>query len=139
MEIHDITELAVLMRETGLTRLEYSEGGATLKMERGGADAQTGAPAEPGPPEGRFGTAVKDERYAVISPLVGVFYSSPGADQKEFVSVGDKVNAGDVLCIIESMKIMNEIAAEKSGVISEVCVSNKQVVEFGQPLFKIAL
>ena len=69
--------------------------------------------------------------------MVGVFYSAPGADESPFVAVGDTVHAGDVLCIIEAMKIMNEITAERDGVIIEICVENKQVVEFGQPLFRI--
>lgn len=74
---------------------------------------------------------------AVESPMVGVFYSAPSPDSEPYVSVGSSVNKGDVLCLIEAMKLMNEVTAEKSGVIAEVCVENGQVVEYGQPLFVI--
>ena len=137
METHNIRELANIMRETGLTSLEYTDGGHTVKMSRDGSighsaahsSANTGgapADAEPGL-----------SAHTVSSPMVGVFYSAPGSDLAPYVSQGDTVSAGDILCIIEAMKMMNEITAEVSGVISEVCVSNKQVVEFGTPLFII--
>lgn len=73
----------------------------------------------------------------IKSILVGVFYSKPSPDSNAYVSVGDKVNAGDVICIIESMKIMNEIKADKSGVIEEVLVNDGDTVDFDQPLFTI--
>ncbi len=73
----------------------------------------------------------------VASPMVGVFYAAPSPDQEPYVSVGTKVNKGDVLCLIEAMKLMNEVTAEKSGEITAVCVDNGQVVEYGQTLFMI--
>lgn len=77
------------------------------------------------------------EGEAVASPMVGVFYSAPAPDKEPYVTVGSRVNKGDVLCLIEAMKLMNEVTAEKSGEISAVCVENGQVVEYGQPLFMI--
>ena len=68
---------------------------------------------------------------------MGVFYAAPAPDAKNFVEVGDHVKKGDVLCIIEAMKLMNEITAEQDGVIVEICVGNKQVVEYGQPLLRM--
>ncbi len=91
--------------------------------------AETAAPAEQIAPAAE-GTAVE-------SPMVGVFYSAPSPDSDPYVSVGSSVNKGDVLCLIEAMKLMNEVTAEKSGVITQVCVENGQVVEYGQPLFMI--
>ncbi len=79
----------------------------------------------------------KSEGTPVTSPMVGVFYAAPAPDKEPYVSVGAKVNKGDVLCLIEAMKLMNEVTAEKSGEIVEVCVENGQVVEYGQPLFMI--
>ena len=79
----------------------------------------------------------KSEGTPVTSPMVGVFYADPAPDKEPYVSVGAKVNKGDVLCLIEAMKLMNEVTAEKSGEIVEVCVENGQVVEYGQPLFMI--
>lgn len=73
----------------------------------------------------------------VESPMVGVFYAAPSPDSDPYVTVGSTVNKGDVLCLIEAMKLMNEVTAEKSGVITEVCAENGQVVEYGQPLFMI--
>ena len=73
----------------------------------------------------------------VRSPLVGVFYAAPAENAEAFVSVGDRVKKGQVLCIIEAMKLMNEITAEADGVIKEICVTNGQVVEYGTELFRI--
>ncbi len=75
---------------------------------------------------------------AVKSPMVGVFYAKPAPDEKPFVTVGSRVEKGDVLCIIEAMKLMNEITADLEGEITEVCVSDGDIVEFGQPLFYLA-
>ena len=73
----------------------------------------------------------------VTSPLVGTFYSAAGPDAEDYVKVGDKVKKGQVLCIIEAMKLMNEIESEFDGEIAEILVKNEQMVEFGQPLFRI--
>jgi acetyl-CoA carboxylase biotin carboxyl carrier protein len=78
-----------------------------------------------------------DNAYIVKSPIVGTFYSAPSPDVSNYVKVGDKVKKGDTLCIIEAMKLMNEIEAEVSGEIIEILVQNEAVVEYGQPLFKI--
>ncbi len=74
---------------------------------------------------------------AITSPMVGVFYAAPAPDQEPYVSVGSVVKKGDVLCLIEAMKLMNEVTAERSGEITKVCVENGEVVEYGQPLFMI--
>ena len=79
----------------------------------------------------------KAEGDPVESPMVGVFYSAPAPDSEPYVSVGSVVKKGDVLCLIEAMKLMNEVTAEKSGMITEICAENGQVVEYGQPLFMI--
>jgi acetyl-CoA carboxylase biotin carboxyl carrier protein len=139
MEYSDIRQLALLMKEMGLTALEYTEGASGIKMERGpiqAAPVVTETKAEvpvSSQPEAAGNV------YTVTSPMVGVFYAAPAADKKPYVSIGDRVNAGDVLCIIEAMKMMNEITAEKSGVVTEICVGNKQLVEYGHPLFRIGL
>ena len=79
----------------------------------------------------------QEDGKAVTSPMVGVFYAAPSPDQEPYVSVGSKVNKGDVLCLIEAMKLMNEVTAEQSGEIAAVCAENGQVVEYGQTLFTI--
>lgn len=79
-----------------------------------------------------------DEKYHIVeAPLVGTFYRASTPDEEPFVEVGDKVNSGDVLCIVEAMKSMNEIQADVSGVVKEICVNNTELVEFEQTLFKI--
>ena len=82
--------------------------------------------------------AAEQEDFKVItSPMVGVFYSAPSPDANPYVSVGQSVSAGDVVCIIEAMKLMNEVPATEGGVVAEICVQNGDVVEYGQPLFKL--
>ena len=79
-----------------------------------------------------------EENYKIVkSPMVGTFYASPAPDKPPFVSVGDKVHKGQVLCVIEAMKLMNEIEAESDGTVAEILVENEQLVEFGQPLIRL--
>ncbi|MGN0550685.1 MAG: acetyl-CoA carboxylase biotin carboxyl carrier protein [Acutalibacteraceae bacterium] len=78
-----------------------------------------------------------DNSSAITAPMVGVFYAAPSPDAEPYVSVGSAVKKGDVICIIEAMKLMNEVTATQSGVITEICANNGEIVEFGQPLFKI--
>ena len=143
MDVKEIESLARLMKENGLTALELTEGEAKLKLERRMEPAAAPAPAAPAAPVAAAlgvtpaeGPAQK-EGTLVLSPTVGVFYSAPNPDSKPFVEVGDQVKKGDTLCIIEAMKLMNEIPAEVDGTVAEICVGNGQVVEYNQPLFRI--
>lgn len=97
----------------------------------------TAAAAVPAAAPAAPASEVEAEGSVIESPMVGVFYSAPSPDSEPYVTVGSHVNKGDVLCLIEAMKLMNEVNAEKSGEIVEVCVENGQVVEYGQPLFRI--
>jgi acetyl-CoA carboxylase biotin carboxyl carrier protein len=149
MDLRKLKTLIELVESSGIAELEIQEGeervritrapvaGPQTMMVHAPAAAQTVAapaaaavpepPAEPAEPEGHL----------VKSPMVGTFYraASPGA--KAFVEVGDTVQAGDPLCIIEAMKLMNEIEADKSGVVKQILAENGQPVEFGQPLVVI--
>lgn len=138
MDVKSIESLARLMKETGLTGLEYSQDGVSLKLERQGA----AAPAAPAAASPFISAPVEPEPAPksgslVLSPTVGVFYAAPSPESKPFVEVGDRVRQGDTLCIIEAMKMMNEIPAEVDGTVAEICVGNGQVVEYNQPLFRI--
>lgn len=79
----------------------------------------------------------EEDLYIVTSPMVGTFYESPGVGEKSYVSVGSKISSGDVLCIVEAMKLMNEIESEISGEVVEILVQNGNMVEYGQPMFKV--
>lgn len=149
MDVKKIESLAKLMKETGLTGLELVEDGQQLRLERQvevvAAPVAAPDPAAPVPATGAEALGVTHEEPApvkegtlVLAPTVGVFYSAPSPDARPFVEVGDQVKKGDTLCIIEAMKLMNEIAAEEEGQIVEVCVQNGQIVEYGQTLFKLS-
>lgn len=138
MDVKSIENLARLMKETGLTSLELSQEGISLKLERRSEPGQVPAPAAspfvsaPIEPE-----AAPKKGSLMLSPTVGVFYAAPSPESAPFVEVGQRVRKGDTLCIIEAMKLMNEIPSEVDGTVVEICVSNGQVVEYNQPLFRI--
>lgn len=147
MNIRQIRELAQIVRENGLSALEISENDSKIRIEcaRGEVVVATPAPAaaptpamEAPAPVIREEAAVDFNRvHEIKSPMVGVFYASPSPDAKPFVEVGQKVKKGDVVCIIEAMKLMNELTADQDGEVVDICVSNGDVVEYGQPLFKL--
>ncbi|MEE0775810.1 MAG: acetyl-CoA carboxylase biotin carboxyl carrier protein [Bacillota bacterium] len=147
MDIKRIRSLAQVMESADLTLLEIVEDCCSLKMERKGetivAPAPAATPVAVSVASSVSADTVETEEtvssdlITVTSPTVGVFYAAPSPDSKNFVEVGDQVKKGDVLCVIEAMKLMNEITAEQDGVIVEICVGNKQVVEYGQPLLRM--
>lgn len=148
MKMSDIRTLAELVEKHGLTALDYAEGEAHIRIERTPAPVAAAVPAVPAAPAAATAPAaepVKDEDAGadfnaakmVLSPMVGVFYASPSPSDPPFVTVGSKVKKGDVLCIIEAMKLMNEITAEEDGEIIDICAANGSVVEYGQILFKL--
>ena len=130
----DIRKYAQLMAEYGLTGLEFRTAGDTVRMERNGAPLPISIPVPAPVPVAEASAA---DTTSVTSPMVGVFYRAPAENAEPYVKVGDHVKAGTVLCLIEAMKMMNEITAECDGVINEICVENGQVVDFGKALFKI--
>lgn len=148
--VDEIKELLCAFDNSKATKLEIiTENGASLTIAQKAGETtviapqtavQIPVPADEKPVSSPFiheEEKSSAEGEAVASPMVGVFYSAPAPDKEPYVTVGSKVNKGDVLCLIEAMKLMNEVTAEKSGEISEVCVENGQVVEYGQPLFMI--
>lgn len=150
MNIKQIRELAAILSDNGLTELEIVEGENRVYLAKQPAPlASAGAPdaPAPAPPAPPLSAAIQpslddpgvdfNRAIEVKSSLIGVFYASPSPDAQPFVGVGSKVRKGDVLCIIEAMKLMNEIVADQDGEIVDVCVANGDVVEFGQTLFKM--
>ena len=140
MELSDIRQLALLMKEAGIKRLDYTAGDARIVLEREGGE--TPAAAEPAAQttcaSAESGHAAAN-LYTVTSPMVGVFYAAPAPDEPPFVSIGDKVEPGDTLCIIEAMKMMNEITAVWRRWWWKSAWETSKIVEFGYPLFRLRL
>ena len=134
MNIKDIAALAEIVKQNELTKLEIN--GENIVIERAAQVVQAAVPEQMHTTEPIAEVKEKEGVY-VKSPAVGVFYAAPSPDSKPFVAVGDTVHKGDTLCIIEAMKLMNEINSEMDGEIAEICVGNGQVVEYDQPLFRI--
>jgi acetyl-CoA carboxylase biotin carboxyl carrier protein len=147
----EIKELIELIRETDVCELEVERAGTKIRLRR---ECRDSAPtvirevqAMSTLPEktvaaassiaGADGADGADEAGVVRSPLVGTYYSAAGPDSKPLVEVGERVEKGQVLCIVEAMKLMNEIEAESAGVVREIFAENSQPVEYGQPLFRI--
>ncbi len=137
MEETNIRKYAGLMRELGLTALEINEDGTNVRLEMGGAaPAATAFPAA-APAPAKIAPPAESGVIDVRSPMVGVFYASPAENAEPYVKVGDRIKRGDVLCIIEAMKLMNEIASEHTGTVVEICAGNAQVVDFGHVLLRV--
>ena len=151
MDLRKLKKLIDLVQESGISELEVTEGEEKVKIVRGGGVSVTPlasasapvagpaptappAPAAPGAaPEGEAG----QEGHILKSPMVGTFYRSPSPGAKPFVEVGDSVKAGATICIIEAMKLLNEIECDKDGIVKAILVENGQPVEYGEPLVVI--
>lgn len=149
MDTNKINELAKILRQNQLTKLDLTEGDTRIVLEAANGKTITveapvalveniaEAPAEPAQPAPAATVAAASDALEQKSPLVGTVYLASQAGVAPFVKVGDKVKKGDVLCIVESMKMFNNIEAEYDGTIEEVCVDNGQIVEYGQTLVRI--
>lgn len=151
MDIRKIKKLIELVEESGIAELEISEGEESVRISRHGAPvpapqlqyavAPAPAPVAPAAPTAapviEATTPVAPKGHQVLSPMVGTFYRSPSPDAKSFIEVGQSVNVGDPLCIVEAMKMMNKIEADKAGVVTAILAEDGQPVEFDQPLVVI--
>ena len=138
MKEADIRKYAQLMKELELTGLEITEDNQVVRLERGAA-ASLPQTAFTGPPISTTPSERKEhaDYISVKSPIVGLFYAAPAENADPYVAVGDSVKKGQTLCIVEAMKLMNELRAECDGIIAEICVANGQMVEYGTELFRI--
>lgn len=139
MKETDIRKYAALMKELELTGLEIKEDNKVVRLER-----NVHIKADPVIVQGTLNDEApvnkadeSNDCISVKSNIVGVFYVAPAEDAEPFVKIGDKVEVGQTLCIIEAMKLMNEISAPEGGIIDKICVTNGQVVEYGTELFRI--
>ena len=144
MDKKKLREIIAVFKESGLAKMEISEsnseGNFAIKLENASASApapiQYVSLPEPKQEEAQASSEIKDfNKYRdVKSPMVGIFYAASSPDAEPFVKVGQKVKKGDTLCIIEAMKLMNDVVAEEDGEIVEICAENGSLVEFGQVL-----
>ena len=142
MDLRKLKKLIDLVQESGISELEVTEGEEKVKIVKSGGAGVVYAPPPPvpgitaplvhGPVAAVAPIAIPG--HLVKSPMVGTFYRSPAPDAKPFVEVGDTVKSGDTICIIEAMKLLNEIECDKDGVIKAILVENGQPVEYGEPL-----
>lgn len=141
MDLRKLKKLIDLVQESGISELEVTEGEEKVKIVKSGgagvvyaapAPAPSAAPLPPGPVAAAAPAEIPG--HLVKSPMVGTFYRSPSPGAKPFVEVGDTVKSGDTICIIEAMKLLNEIECDKDGVVKAILVENGQPVEYGEPL-----
>jgi acetyl-CoA carboxylase biotin carboxyl carrier protein len=159
MDLRKLKKLIDLVQESGIAELEITEGEEKVKIVKGGeatvtpigpaaapataaATAGAPAPAAPAAPAAAAAASAAPEQpapsgHVLKAPMVGTFYRSASPESKPFVEVGQNVKAGETVCIIEAMKLMNEIEADATGMIKAILVENGQPVEYGQPLFII--
>ncbi len=150
MDIRKIKKLIELVEESGISELEITEGEESVRIHRGGSSSSVQyapqmmqAPMMQAPAPQAAAAAVVETAepaqtgHVVKSPMVGTFYRSSSPESKAFVEIGQSVSVGDTLCIVEAMKMMNQIEADKAGVVKEILVDNQEPVEFDQPMFVI--
>jgi acetyl-CoA carboxylase biotin carboxyl carrier protein len=147
MDLRKLKKLIDLVQESGIAELEITEGEEKVKIVKGGAVSVTPGPAVPAAPAAGTRPAAPaapapaaeaeagQEGRVIKAPMVGTFYRSASPDAKPFVEVGQTVKEGETVCIIEAMKLMNEIESDATGAIKAILVENGQPVEYGQPLF----
>ena len=150
MDIRKVKKLIELLEESGIAEIEIHEGEESVRISRDGSaprpqtmanvppvDASSSLKTQLSTNENSSSDDYSNEGEVVTAPMVGIFYSSPSPDQPPFVSKGQNIKTGDVLCIIEAMKIMNQIEADIDGKLVRILVENGDPVEYGQPLFVI--
>tara|TARA_B100000035_G_C21037210_1_gene571808 strand:- start:14299 stop:14757 length:459 start_codon:yes stop_codon:yes gene_type:complete len=151
MDLRKLKKLIDLVEESGISELELTEGEESVRISRQGQVVQQPQqytiPQQPTPPlqnqvptptaSAEAEDIVEDAGHALTSPMVGTFYRSSSPEADPYVEVGSTVKKGDTLCIIEAMKLLNEIEADRDGIVKKIMVENAQPVEFGEPLFII--
>ncbi len=144
MDIRKIKKLMELVEQSGINELEVREGEESIRLSKAPAGVVMASVAAPAAapaaiaPVAAVPVVTQPAGHTLNAPMVGTFYRAPSPDSQPFIEVGKTVSAGDVVCIIEAMKLMNQIEADKSGVVTAILVEDGQPVEFGQPLIVIA-
>ncbi|HEX9639360.1 MAG TPA: acetyl-CoA carboxylase biotin carboxyl carrier protein [Acidobacteriota bacterium] len=146
MKLEELQQLIRLLRSEGVTEFELEEKGVKLRLKRertggrrSGSGAAEAALAVEAPPAEPVAAPSASKDHLIKSPIVGTFYRSPSPGAEPFVEIGRRVKVGETLCVVEAMKLMNEIAADANGTVAAILVENGQPVEYGQALFQLAL
>lgn len=139
MDLEKIEKLVKIIENSTLQEFSYTEGETEVYMNKASTIVATAPPEKSPAADVTILDDETSEEHYILSPIVGTFYSAATPDAKPFVSVGDKVKSGETVCILEAMKLLNEIDSEADCEIEAVLVSNGQKVEYGQPLFRIKL
>lgn len=136
LPVEKIKKLSEILKDQGLTEIEIESDGLKIKVRK---DLQTvvAAPAAATATATSPGEAKPSKYHEIKSPMVGTFYSSASPDSEAFVKVGDKVSKGDTLCIVEAMKLMNELPSDVDGIVREICVQNSEAISYGQVVIRI--
>lgn len=135
--IGTVRELIAMMGKGGISELDLSTGDITIRLRGQSQSSPTSAAGHVPPSAGNTDTSEDEQGYVVTSPMIGTYYSAPSPGDAPFVHVGDEVEVGQVVGIVEAMKIMNEIISDRAGVVLEVLVENAQPVEYGSPLIRL--
>jgi len=139
MDLEKIEKLVKIIEDSTMQEFSYVEGETEIYMSKSGTLAPLQPLATTAITEETGQVDEEKEEHYILSPIVGTFYSAQSPDSKPFVTVGDKVKAGETVCILEAMKLLNEIESDDDCMIEAVLVSNGQKVEYGQPLFRIKI
>ena len=143
MDLEQIKKIVAYMEESSLSKIRFKDKDVEIELER--ESKQIYAPQQPQPqhvhhqpePVKVEEPKIQESGHTITSPMVGTYYSSPAPDQPQFVKVGDRIEEGSVVCIIEAMKVMNEVKADKSGTIKEILINNADPVEFGTAIITL--
>jgi len=138
MDLRKIKKLIELVEESGVAELEVSSGDESIRISMATGSAQAVIPAAAAPVVAQHEAASASPTQTLKAPMAGVFYQAPSPEADPFVCIGQQVSTGDVLCIIESMKMMNEVTSTMSGTVREICVANAEAVATGTALFVIS-
>ena len=142
MDIRKIKKLIEMLQDSDLTEIEVNEGEESVRIARGNIQSGEANPSptvstSPNPPSEKTEISISESDFVIKSPIVGTFYRKPAPDKPPFIEVGSHVNAGDVVCIVEAMKMMNEIKSEFTGKVSAINIEDGEPVEFDQSLIVI--
>ncbi|MBT6843435.1 MAG: acetyl-CoA carboxylase biotin carboxyl carrier protein [Candidatus Melainabacteria bacterium] len=137
LPVEKINKLSEILKDQGLTEIEIESDGLKIKVRKDAQQVAVAASPAAASPAASTPAAAANNYIEIKSPMVGTFYSSASPDTDAFVKVGDKVSKGDTICIVEAMKLMNELPSEVEGTVKEICVQNAEAISYGQVIMRL--